>query len=108
MHLSALCLVLRLFVFELKHIMGIADDLARLQASKFTETMAANTELRSGVLDFINSSTPAQVREFIKSLGDNQKALEHCEQFMLDVVANLDNSWRLTTETIDAGLQGKL
>ena len=40
--------------------------------------------------------------------GDDQQALERCEQFMLDVVANLDNSWRLTTESIDAGLQGKL
>ena len=41
-------------------------------------------------------------------LGDDQQALAHCEQFMIDVVANLDNSWRITSETIEAGLQGKL
>lgn len=41
-------------------------------------------------------------------LGDDQMALAKCEQFMIDVVANLDNAWRLTSEAIDAGLQGEL
>jgi len=40
--------------------------------------------------------------------GDDQQAIAHCEQFMVDVVANLDNSWRLTSEVVDAGIQGKL
>jgi hypothetical protein len=32
--------------------------------------------------------------------GDDQMALEHCEKFMIDVVANLDNYWRLTSQDI--------
>jgi len=41
-------------------------------------------------------------------LGDDQMALAQCEQFMVDVVANLDNSWRLTSEDVAAGIQGNL
>lgn len=37
--------------------------------------------------------------------GDDQKALQHYERFMRDVVANLDNAWRLTSADIDAALQ---
>jgi hypothetical protein len=40
--------------------------------------------------------------------GDDQQAIAHCDQFMVDVVANLDNSWRLTSEVVDDGIQGKL
>ena len=40
--------------------------------------------------------------------GDDQLALAHCEQFMIDVVANLDNSWRLNSDEIDKTLQGTL
>ncbi len=32
--------------------------------------------------------------------GDDQRAMEHCEKFMVDVVANLDNYWKLTSEDI--------
>ena len=28
--------------------------------------------------------------------GDDRKALQHSERFMREVVANLDNAWRLT------------
>jgi hypothetical protein len=37
-------------------------------------------------------------------LGDPQRALALTERFMRDVVALLDNAWRLTTEEIDAAL----
>ena len=33
-------------------------------------------------------------------LGDDRKALEHCELFMVKVVANLDNYWKLTSEDL--------
>ena len=37
--------------------------------------------------------------------GDDPKAMEHCERFMVDVVANLDNYWRLSSEDIDEAMQ---
>ena len=39
-------------------------------------------------------------------LGDDHKAMEHCEKFMVEVVANLDNYWQLTSEDIDRALNG--
>ena len=38
--------------------------------------------------------------------SDDPKAIEHCERFMVDVVANLDNYWRLTSEDIDEAMRG--
>ena len=38
-------------------------------------------------------------------LGDGQHALALSERFMRDVVANLDNAWRLTGEEIAAALR---
>ena len=37
-------------------------------------------------------------------LGDDRKALRHYERFMRDVVAILDNAWRLTSDDIDTAL----
>jgi hypothetical protein len=37
--------------------------------------------------------------------GDDQKALLHYEAFMREVVAELDNAWRLTSADIDAALK---
>jgi hypothetical protein len=37
--------------------------------------------------------------------GDDQKALLYYEPFMRDVVAELDNSWRLTSADIDEALK---
>jgi hypothetical protein len=37
-------------------------------------------------------------------LGDDQAALRHYEHFMREVVAALDNAWRLTSQDIDAAL----
>ena len=37
-------------------------------------------------------------------LGDDQAALRQYERFMREVVANLDNAWRLTSAEIDAAL----
>jgi Family of unknown function (DUF6166) len=37
--------------------------------------------------------------------GDDRKALRHYERFMREVVANLDNAWRLTAADIDTALQ---
>jgi len=37
-------------------------------------------------------------------LGDDQAALREYERFMREVVANLDNAWRLTSKDIDAAL----
>jgi hypothetical protein len=39
-------------------------------------------------------------------LGDSQRALELTESFMRNVVAELDNAWRLTSEDIDVALRG--
>lgn len=36
--------------------------------------------------------------------GDDGKALLHYERFMREVVADLDNAWRLTSADIDAAL----
>ena len=40
--------------------------------------------------------------------GDDQKAIDHYEQFMVEVIANLNNSWRLTSELIEQGVHGQL
>ncbi len=37
-------------------------------------------------------------------LGDPTRALALTERFMIEVVAELDNAWRLTSEEIDAAL----
>jgi len=37
-------------------------------------------------------------------LGDDQKALELCDPFMRDVVANFENDWELTGEEIDQAI----
>jgi hypothetical protein len=37
-------------------------------------------------------------------LGDDEAALRHYERFMREVVAQLDNAWRLTSSDIDAAL----
>ena len=37
-------------------------------------------------------------------LGDDAAALRHYERFMREVVADLDNAWRLTSADIDAAL----
>jgi hypothetical protein len=37
-------------------------------------------------------------------LGDDRKALEGCEAFMREVVANLENDWELTSRDIDESL----
>ena len=37
-------------------------------------------------------------------LGDDRQALALYERFMREVVANLDNAWRLTSVDIDAAL----
>ncbi len=36
--------------------------------------------------------------------GDDNRALAQYERFMREVVANLDNAWRLTSNDIDAAL----
>ena len=38
-------------------------------------------------------------------LGDDAKALELTERFMREVVSELDNAWRLTSEEIEAALR---
>jgi Family of unknown function (DUF6166) len=40
-------------------------------------------------------------------LGDPQRALALSEDFMRNVVADLDNAWRLTSDDIDAALRGR-
>ena len=40
-------------------------------------------------------------------LGDDRAALRDYERFMREVVANLDNAWRLTSDDIDAALGRK-
>jgi hypothetical protein len=51
---------------------------------------------------------PAQLALAILAdhFGDDQKALAHYEPFMRDVIAVLDNAWRLTSADIDAALSG--
>ncbi|MGE0734093.1 MAG: DUF6166 domain-containing protein [Alphaproteobacteria bacterium] len=36
--------------------------------------------------------------------GDGQRALQHHQAFMHEVVANLDNAWRMTSADIEATL----
>ncbi|MGE4013867.1 MAG: DUF6166 domain-containing protein [Alphaproteobacteria bacterium] len=36
--------------------------------------------------------------------GDGQRALQHHQAFMREVVANLDNAWRMTSADIEATL----
>jgi hypothetical protein len=40
-------------------------------------------------------------------LGDDEAALREYERFMREVVANLDNAWRLTSDDIEAALGRK-
>ena len=40
----------------------------------------------------------------VNHLGDEEKALALCEQFMKSVIAQLDNEWQLTSEDIDNAL----
>lgn len=38
-------------------------------------------------------------------LGNDQKALQHHDAFMREVIATLDNAWRLTSSDIDDALR---
>jgi hypothetical protein len=38
-------------------------------------------------------------------LGDSERAIALSEPYMKDVIANLDNDWRLTTDEVDAYLR---
>jgi len=40
--------------------------------------------------------------------GSDEQAMEHCEKFMVEIIANLDNYWRLDSNDIEQGLQGAL
>ena len=40
--------------------------------------------------------------------GSDEQAMELCESFMVDVIANLDNYWRLNSDEIDKAVQGEL
>ncbi len=40
--------------------------------------------------------------------GDDAKAIEAHEKFVAEIIANLDNSWRLTSDDVDKGLKGDL
>jgi len=53
-------------------------------------------------------SGPAQLALALLAdhLGDDARALALYETFMRAVVADLDNSWELTSDDIDAALQG--
>ena len=50
---------------------------------------------------------PAQLAlaQLADHLGDDRRALALYERFMREVVANLDNAWRLTSDDIDSALQ---
>jgi hypothetical protein len=39
-------------------------------------------------------------------LGDNTRAIRLSEPFMKEIVANLDNDWRLTGADVDAAVRG--
>ncbi|HLI10271.1 MAG TPA: DUF6166 domain-containing protein [Alphaproteobacteria bacterium] len=67
-------------------------DLAKLSATGFEWTY--------------EGPAPAQLALALLAdhLGDDRKALALYDAFMRDVVANLDNSWRLTSADIDASL----
>jgi hypothetical protein len=39
-------------------------------------------------------------------LGDNNRAIRLSEPFMKEVVANLDNDWRLTGDEVEAAVRG--
>lgn len=69
-------------------------DLKRLSPSGFEWTYEGNG--------------PAQLALALLAdhLGDNAKALALYEPFMRAVVADLDNSWELTSAEIDAALKG--
>ncbi|HUZ32302.1 MAG TPA: DUF6166 domain-containing protein [Xanthobacteraceae bacterium] len=38
----------------------------------------------------------------VEHLGDNERAVALSEPYMKDVIANLDNEWRLTGDDVDA------
>jgi hypothetical protein len=51
---------------------------------------------------------PAQLALAILAdhFADDRRALQHYERFMRQVVANLDNAWRLTSADIAVALDG--
>ena len=69
---------------EMQHISGIVDDLAKLRASDFAKTMDDNLGLRRGVLEFINSGTPAQVKAFIAATKNDPVALAEVKRIIID------------------------
>jgi len=42
----------------------------------------------------------------VDHLSDGVKAIENCDKFMRDVVANMDNDWTLTSDEINRALNG--
>ena len=77
---------------------GVALD-ARTDLKKFSN---------SGFEWTYQGSAPAQLALALLAdhLGDGRRALELCEAFMREVVADLDNDWTLTSEEIDRAVAG--
>ena len=67
-----------------------------------------NTFSRAGFEWTYEGDGPRQLAIAILAdhLGDDRKALELCEKFMIDVIANLDNYWKLTSEDIQKSING--
>lgn len=61
---------------------------------------------RAGFEWTYEGAAPAQLALALLAdhLGDDHAALREYERFMREVVANLDNAWRLTSNDIDAAL----
>ena len=52
-------------------------------------------------------TSPQQLALLFDYTADRQRAVALSEPFMKDVVANLDNDWRLTGEQIDSFLRSR-
>ena len=49
-------------------------------------------------------ATTARLGYLADHLGDGDKAVELSEQFMKDVIANMDNDWMLTSDEINEAI----
>ena len=85
---------------------GLAGAVVTVDGRKLDPRLDLKRLSRAGFEWTYEGAGPAQLALALLAdhLGDDQRALQHHEAFMREVIADLDNAWRLTSDEIDAAL----
>lgn len=85
---------------------GLDGAIVTVDGKKLAPRLDLRTLSKAGFEWTYEGAGPAQLALALLAdhLGDDQAALAQYERFMREIVADLDNAWRLTSADIDAAL----